>query len=372
MRTPRADPSLPQMDFRPPRRLAGGSPALALQGSGPGAARRRFASLFRASVVLSCGYLDRSLRAHAADTGQLLQSVAYTQDILTCVSVSEDGQVVACGSRDTTVALWSVDPAFESNRDRGRGGGGGGSSGAGGGGTGLQRPLPLAPRPRLHLYGHREPVECVAVSSDLGICVSGGSSGLLLFHSLATGRLLRRVRLAAAPSDLLIEAAAGVVVVSSQAAGRIWTWTVNGRPLAQASRLVWCAPALAKQPDLRGYALPFCLPSAERERVRSWMAQAAAGEVLHDMRTAAGGRYLLTAGSMGAVTIRSLATLELVMRYGDGAHGPLTSLAVASDDSFMAGSERGSLLIFSADPRRSGLSSSRTVSVAREPRGGPQ
>ena len=85
------------------------------------------------------------------------------------------------GSRDTTVAIWEVTPP--------PGGWGGPTSKvsfARGGGLGQQ--------PRRILFGHNDAVTCVAASAELDLVASGGADGIVLLHTLRTGRHLRTVR----------------------------------------------------------------------------------------------------------------------------------------------------------------------------------
>lgn len=314
------------MDPRSARRLGGGSalaaamhastgPGIPLSslistGTTPGDARRRFGFLHGGSVTLACGFLDRSLRAYLSDSGHLLQSLSYAQEPLTCVSVSECGGVVACGSRDATVLIWTAYPHFDAGKKPS---------------ANTVRALPLDHRPRMLLYGHTDVVECVACSTVIDLCVSGGADGRILVHSLSSGRLLRSFLQPHAVTDLCLDVHAGVLVAHSAQDGTLSVFTVNGRRIAQ------CAT----------------------------------GELVHNMQVACQGRFLLTVGSLGIITMRWLHSLEPVIRY-EGGRGPLTALAVTADECFIVGSETGALLIYSPDPKRH-TQKSFTVALAREP-----
>ena len=75
-------------------------------------------------------------------------------------------------------------------------------------------------------------------------------------------------------------------------------------------------------------------------------------ERLTSLAPSSDGRLVLSAGAGGAVTLRWLHSLEVVLRY-EAARGPITALAVTAEDCIVAGCGDGALVLFAPDPRRS-------------------
>eukprot|EP00899_Mesostigma_viride_P003816 jgi/Mesvir1/13435/Mv16507-RA.1 len=110
--------------------------------------------------------------------------------------------------------------------------GGGGLAGASGGG-----PPPSATR-RSHLlegpvhvlHGHREPLSCVALSTELDLVVSCSLTGRCMLHSMISGRLIRALDGVCGQKVQL--SSRGLVIVYEEARHGIRTFNVNGLPLA--------------------------------------------------------------------------------------------------------------------------------------------
>ena len=77
-------------------------------------------------------------------------------DVVTCLSLDNDGRHLMCGSRDTTSTIWTV--AHQS---------------------GLAQEMSRAPIQTL--YGHDDEVTCVAVSWELDVAISGSKVHFWLF-----------------------------------------------------------------------------------------------------------------------------------------------------------------------------------------------
>lgn len=251
------------------------------------------------AVVLCCD--DGSLVVHAVPEATQLQRCRYHRSRATCVAASSDGLWVVSGSEDTTVLVWACNKDFKPKRS----------------GLALGRSrssaLPIAQRPVRELHGHHSSVCCVAVSHELDAVVSGGGNGLVLVHSLGTGACCRAFSLPGnvAPDLLSLVPESGQIVLHSYADLAVHLATLTGRLLV--SHEVF--------------------------------------DRLADMRVAAGGRLLLTAGSSGRIMLRWLHSLGRVMVF-DAEMGPITTLQVSKDQTFVAGFQSGSLAIFSPDPRR--------------------
>lgn len=77
--------------------------------------------------------------------------------------------------------------------------------------------MPLQSGPRRILYGHDEPVSCVAVSSDMDMVASGAADGTIIIHSLRRGRHLYTVQHTphSAPDHIALSDAAARMLVYS-------------------------------------------------------------------------------------------------------------------------------------------------------------
>ena len=74
-------------------------------------------SLFAASpdgrLLYSCGHWDNSFKVTSIDErtgkpGKCLQTLTQHQDVVTCLTVSEDGMVLVTGSSDTLIKIWDT------------------------------------------------------------------------------------------------------------------------------------------------------------------------------------------------------------------------------------------------------------------------
>ncbi|CAH8580118.1 unnamed protein product [Schistosoma bovis] len=122
-------------------------------------------------AVILCGYYDRSFRIYGSNNGRFIQAVFGHSDIVTCLARSEchlsQYHYLASGSRDCTVMLWmfSVQRSCVINSQ------------------GLPKPLFI-------LNGHETSINCISLSAELGLVLSGSMNGTCLLHS-TRGELLR-------------------------------------------------------------------------------------------------------------------------------------------------------------------------------------
>jgi WD40 repeat protein len=79
------------------------------------------------------------------------------------------------GSRDCTVIIWEINPSLE---------------------------LPIVSNPLHLLYGHDDAVNCVSVSPELDIVVSGSDDGTIIVHKLREGIYVRSISLENIPSAM--------------------------------------------------------------------------------------------------------------------------------------------------------------------------
>ncbi|CAH8523852.1 unnamed protein product [Schistosoma turkestanicum] len=122
-------------------------------------------------AVILCGYYDRSFRIYGSNNGRLIQVVFGHSDIVTCLARSEchlsQYHYLASGSQDCTVMLWmfSIQRSCIVNSQ------------------GLPKPLFI-------LNGHEASINCISLSAELGLVLSGSINGTCLLHS-TRGELLR-------------------------------------------------------------------------------------------------------------------------------------------------------------------------------------
>ena len=139
--------------------------------------------------ILSCGHWDHSIRVTTLD-GYLHQSLCAHADIVTCMAMSEAGDVVVTGGKDATIMVWLVSEWYSggSHSDTAIG-----ITGAIGSTPESASDMYLLDRPRFVLYGHDSEVSVVAVSSSLDVVVSGSRDGTIIVHTLRTGRYTRTI-----------------------------------------------------------------------------------------------------------------------------------------------------------------------------------
>ncbi|KAK9837038.1 hypothetical protein WJX84_000368 [Apatococcus fuscideae] len=251
-----------------------------------------------AKLVASCGYWDNSVRCYSVEDGRMLQSLRQHKDIVTCIAVGADGETLVTGSRDTLVIIWDIaGPKQKGGRNK----------------AGGQTSLPLQDQPRYILYGHQDSVICLAVCTQLDLVVSAAADGNLLFHTLSNGRYIRCLSLPEAVVPALLAAAAGqgMLVAHSWQDLSLHAYTINGRHLVSAE----------------------------------------GNERLKAMVVSPDGRFLLTGGCKGFITLRWLHSMEVVLKY-DAGRGPITALAVTAEDCILAGTQDGCMMVFAPDSRR--------------------
>ncbi|CAM9528017.1 unnamed protein product [Lampetra planeri] len=163
--------------------------------------------------VMLGGFWDKSFRVYSTDTGRLKQAMFGHWDVVTCLARSEVGVggdcYVASGSRDATVLLWSWSGRELALGDRTT--------------HGNMR------SPRAILTGHDTEVTSVAVSTELGLIISGSIGSPCLMHTLA-GELLRALEGASATATpLLLAISQDALCFGYYDDGTLLSFSVNGR-----------------------------------------------------------------------------------------------------------------------------------------------
>ena len=141
-----------------------------------------FATSANGKTIFSCGHWDGTFKATQLATNKVVQSIKYHFGIVSCIAVSHraddtfwessngrsSGYVLVTGSRDCTVAVWSLNDS-------------------------MNRPIM---EPPLHiLVGHDATVTSLAVDVDLGVLLSGSDDGTAIMYDLSSSEYVRTLRL---------------------------------------------------------------------------------------------------------------------------------------------------------------------------------
>jgi hypothetical protein len=165
---------------------------------------RRFALSLDGSVLFSAHEDDYSIRATLLDSLKSVQIILGHKDVITCMTMTEDGSSLVTGSRDTSLLVWNV---------------------------GIRAGLiALDENPRLILNGHEDQVNCVAVNSELDLVVSGSQDRTCNIYSLRSGEHIRSIYLQENGFvDGIVISSQGFLVVHSRAQLSLHLYTINGK-----------------------------------------------------------------------------------------------------------------------------------------------
>ncbi|KMS93895.1 hypothetical protein BVRB_026840, partial [Beta vulgaris subsp. vulgaris] len=112
-------------------------------------------------------------------TYTLLQSIRVHTGRVTCLAASKCQSVLASGSEDCTILLWTM--CMDDS---------------------LGDTVYIAEHPLRVLTGHDSPVICVAINQKMNICVSCSSQPMCLVHRLHDGQLVRKIIFSPAPHSV--------------------------------------------------------------------------------------------------------------------------------------------------------------------------
>ena len=175
--------------------------------------------------VVSCGYWDLCLKAHALDSLRDLASSSggHVGRITCCALGDHHGtHTVLTGGEDGTLRVWalaqegqSAGAAFAQDGAAGSAGAAdGGSSGSDASSSGGGGELACVQS----LWGHHSPVRCLSYAPELDLVLSGSEEGLLCLHTVRKGRFVRSMpEMLGSPVDLVLAAAPGYLVAHSAA-----------------------------------------------------------------------------------------------------------------------------------------------------------
>ena len=146
-----------------------------------------------ASLIISCGYWDNSIKVHSTDAWKLeCREAGGHYGRIRCLSVADDGGFMVTGGQDSTCRVWVID-----NPDLAVSLADGYIQTALGHSTDGEHILCCC-----HvLWGHEGPVSCVHLSSDLDVVVSGSLDGRICVHTLRRGEFIRSFKPATKPTS---------------------------------------------------------------------------------------------------------------------------------------------------------------------------
>ncbi|XP_028409384.1 neurobeachin-like [Dendronephthya gigantea] len=174
--------------------------------------------------IIACGYWDKSFKIFSTDTGKLHQCVFGHWDVVTSLSYAIDaiGQnandaIIVSGSRDATLLVWHWNDKQQRISANGRPGD--------------------SASPRAILTGHETAVLCVAVSSSLGLVVSGSQDGSFLLHTLMGELLCTLVEPSSCshPIAVTISGEGYILATYADKKGVLALFSVNGKHLASSA-----------------------------------------------------------------------------------------------------------------------------------------
>ncbi len=127
-----------------------------------------FAYLSDGRYLFSGGHWDSSIRVTSIDNGCIVCTLKEHKDIVTCLSIgkSYDKRWLISGSQDCSVIIWEIS---------------------------LDRALKVNAKPLHVLLGHSMPVNCIAVSVDMNIVLSGSDDGFIMMYDLREGNYIRSI-----------------------------------------------------------------------------------------------------------------------------------------------------------------------------------
>ncbi|ETI49588.1 hypothetical protein F441_06646 [Phytophthora nicotianae CJ01A1] len=183
-------------------------------------------------VICTVGHHDFSARFHSTADGALLYRLLQHQSVVSCVSTSNLGTMLALGCTDGTISVWKVASMNSTLLDSFK----------------IFRGSRVSSKP-VHandysadqvLLGHNAQINCVSASDELGVCVSGSASNECLVHDLEDGSILHSYDVPGHLEPGVISLAlsnVGHVVLQSMGTGTpiLYSFHLNGTLMGQLS-----------------------------------------------------------------------------------------------------------------------------------------
>jgi hypothetical protein len=196
------------------------------------------------NLFCTVGHHDYSIRFYETKDGSLIYRLLQHQSIVTCVNISMMGTLLAFGSEDGTLSIWKVaslqsnvfvdaiNTIFKKNS----------------GGSSFSYDSSKRQRPVVNddytadqvLFGHHSKINCVAVSEELDICLSGSITNECLIHNLSDGKIVKKIQIPgknAPPGIILLDISSlGHIVIYSLGIPNcpmLYSYHLNGTLLAK-------------------------------------------------------------------------------------------------------------------------------------------
>lgn len=227
----------------------------------------------------------------------MINHFTYISVITHNFAVTADGSILATGSYDTTVMVWEVlrVRALEKRSRNTRT-------------ENSWKDNIIADTPYHILCGHDDIITCLCASNELDLVISGSKDGTCVFHTLQEGRYVRSLRHPQGrPLSKLIASRHGRIVLYADDLS-LHLYSVNGRHISTA------------ESNCR----------------------------LSCLQLSSCGDFLVCAGDQGQITVRSMNSLDLLIKYA-GIGKSITSLTVTPEECFIAGTKDGILLVYSIE-----------------------
>lgn len=143
-----------------------------------------FAIIPDSKLAVSCGHIDNSFQFTSIETGKVMQSVVFHQDIVTCIAVALDYNLtwLITGSRDYMCMVWEVNLVKDAPK-------------------GSKSTHEIISDHPLHVLSRSESViTCIAVNAELDLVCSGSEDGTIHLYSLRHGSFHRKLNFGAHPT----------------------------------------------------------------------------------------------------------------------------------------------------------------------------
>ncbi|KAI4388687.1 hypothetical protein MLD38_000993 [Melastoma candidum] len=253
------------------------------------------------NFLVSCGNWENSFQLTSLNDGRMVQCIRQHKDVVSCVAVTAEGNVIATGSHDTTVMVWEVyhvkahDKRIRTLQ----------------GDTSWKETV-VAETP-IHIFcGHDDIITCLYISMELDIVISGSKDGTCIFHTLREGRYVRSIQHPTGCAlSKLVASRHGRILLYAYDDLSMHLYSINGKLLASSE----------SNGRLNCIELSSC------------------------------GEFVVCGSDQGQIVVRSMNSLEIVQRYS-GVGKAITSLVVTPEECFVAGTKDGSLLVYSIENPR--------------------
>ncbi|KAI8824082.1 uncharacterized protein EV422DRAFT_305900 [Fimicolochytrium jonesii] len=270
-------------------------------------------------------------------TARTVETIYGHRDIVTCIAISADENIVATGSRDTTVLTWELESTAQA--------------------VGVKKLRPKV------FCGHDEWVTDVALDTEHGIVASGSTDGTVILHTLYDAGYLRSLRpCPEKPEEVLsirrvLITQNACIVVYSEVTPRENTVTVapqtgakelypdtppsgsESTHMSPTQRRTSMVPALGGVCYLHVFSVNGRLMQSRMFPTRS-----------KDVKCSSDGEHLVIADDRGGISLLSLHSLQVLHRFDVSI--TITGAWISHDQRhFFFGRKDGRLLLLEHDKR---------------------